>query len=210
MPSVKSARRQLYVMPYKFQFTPPLVSYTLCRTSSSSLCPSSVIRYAVQVPVQSAPRQLYVMPYKFQFNLPLVSYTLCRTSSSSLCPSSVIRYAVQVPVQSAPRQLYVMPYKFQFNLPVVSYTLFRINSRVLCSPEVLCSEYRKRAQNCACAVLSVEGRHYFVSCVGLTGPPRWSSGQSSWLLTQRSRVRFPALPDFLSSIGSGTGSTQPL
>ena len=26
---------------------------------------------------------------------------------------------------------------------------------------------------------------------------------------QRSRVRFPALPDFLSSSGSGTGSTQP-
>jgi hypothetical protein len=36
-------------------------------------------------------------------------------------------------------------------------------------------------------------------------PPLWSSGQSSWLLTQRSRVRFPALPDFLSSSGSGTG-----
>jgi hypothetical protein len=31
-----------------------------------------------------------------------------------------------------------------------------------------------------------------------------------WLQTQRSRVQFPALPDFLSSSGSGTGSTQPL
>ena len=41
------------------------------------------------------------------------------------------------------------------------------------------------------------------------GPPLWSSGQSFWLLIQRSRVRFPALPDFLSSSGSGTGSTQP-
>jgi hypothetical protein len=38
----------------------------------------------------------------------------------------------------------------------------------------------------------------------------WSSGQTSWLQTQRSRVRFSALPDFLSSGGSGTGSTQPL
>jgi hypothetical protein len=37
----------------------------------------------------------------------------------------------------------------------------------------------------------------------------WSSGQSSCLLTQRSRVLFPALPDFLSSSGSGTGSNQP-
>ena len=40
-------------------------------------------------------------------------------------------------------------------------------------------------------------------------PPLWSSGQSFWLQIQRSRVRSPALPDFLSSSGSGTGSTQP-
>ena len=37
----------------------------------------------------------------------------------------------------------------------------------------------------------------------------WSSGQSFWLQIQRSRVRLPALPDFLSSGGSRTGSTQP-
>jgi hypothetical protein len=36
----------------------------------------------------------------------------------------------------------------------------------------------------------------------------WSTGQSSWLQIQRSRVLFPALPDFLRSSGSGTGSTQ--
>jgi hypothetical protein len=40
------------------------------------------------------------------------------------------------------------------------------------------------------------------------GPPLWSSGQSSWLQIQRSRVRFLAPPDFLRSSGSGTGSTQ--
>jgi len=42
-----------------------------------------------------------------------------------------------------------------------------------------------------------------------TRPPLWSSGQSLWLQIQRSRVRSPALPDFLSSSGSETGSTQP-
>jgi hypothetical protein len=42
------------------------------------------------------------------------------------------------------------------------------------------------------------------------GPPLWSGGHSSWLLTQRSRVRFLALSYFGSSSGSGTGSTQPL
>jgi hypothetical protein len=36
----------------------------------------------------------------------------------------------------------------------------------------------------------------------------WSSGQSSWLQIQRSRVRFPALPNFLRNSGFGTGSTQ--
>ena len=40
-------------------------------------------------------------------------------------------------------------------------------------------------------------------------PHLWSSGQSFWLQIQRSRVRFPALQDFLSSSGSGTESTQP-
>ena len=40
-------------------------------------------------------------------------------------------------------------------------------------------------------------------------PPLWSSGQSFWLQIHRSRVRFPALPDFLSGSGSGTGYTQP-
>jgi hypothetical protein len=39
--------------------------------------------------------------------------------------------------------------------------------------------------------------------------PLWSSGQSFWLQIQGSWVRFPGLPDFLRSSGSGTGSTQP-
>ena len=37
----------------------------------------------------------------------------------------------------------------------------------------------------------------------------WPALKSFWLHIQRSRVRFPALPDFLSNSGSGTGSTQP-
>ena len=39
-------------------------------------------------------------------------------------------------------------------------------------------------------------------------PPLWSSGQSFWLQIQRSRVRSPALPDFLSSlVRSNWGAT---
>ena len=38
---------------------------------------------------------------------------------------------------------------------------------------------------------------------------RWGVQMRFWLQIQRSRVRSPALPDFLSSSGSGTGSTQP-
>jgi hypothetical protein len=44
---------------------------------------------------------------------------------------------------------------------------------------------------------------------GTCWPPLWSSGQSSWLQIQRSWVRFPALPNFLKSSGSGRWSTQP-
>jgi hypothetical protein len=32
---------------------------------------------------------------------------------------------------------------------------------------------------------------------------------SSWPQIQRSRVRFPALPNFFRSSGSGSGSTEP-
>jgi hypothetical protein len=38
-------------------------------------------------------------------------------------------------------------------------------------------------------------------------PPLWYRGQSSWIQIQRSRVRFPVLPDFLIFSGYGTGST---
>jgi len=49
----------------------------------------------------------------------------------------------------------------------------------------------------------------FELCLGQCRPPLWSSGQSFWLQIQRSQVRSPALPDFLSKSGSGTGSNKP-
>ena len=60
---------------------------------------------------------------------------------------------------------------------------------------------------CSVPVLSITVKCPFFNIVQYF--PVWSSGQSFWLQIQRSRVRFPALPDFLSSSGSGTGSTQP-
>jgi hypothetical protein len=42
----------------------------------------------------------------------------------------------------------------------------------------------------------------------LSRPPLWSSGQSSWLQLQRSRIWFSALPDSLSN-GCGMGFSQP-
>jgi hypothetical protein len=53
------------------------------------------------------------------------------------------------------------------------------------------------------------GLDRFFSFLIFTRPPLWSSGPSSWLQIQRSRVRFPALRDSLRSSGCGTGSTQP-
>jgi hypothetical protein len=37
-------------------------------------------------------------------------------------------------------------------------------------------------------------------CMNIKGPPLFYSGQSSWLQIQRSRVRFPALPDFRRTV----------
>jgi hypothetical protein len=59
--------------------------------------------------------------------------------------------------------------------------------------------------------VTIEGTNHHIN-QGMSvvdGPLLWYSGQSSWILTQRPRVRFQALPDFLSSSGSGVGSTQP-
>jgi hypothetical protein len=49
----------------------------------------------------------------------------------------------------------------------------------------------------------------YICYVEKSRPPLWSSGQSSWPQIQKSRVRFPALPDFLRSSGSGTSSIRP-
>jgi hypothetical protein len=54
----------------------------------------------------------------------------------------------------------------------------------------------------------VSKSHFIYFSRHLSDPKR-QSGQSSRLLTQRSRVRFPALPYFLRNSRSGTGSTQP-
>jgi hypothetical protein len=48
---------------------------------------------------------------------------------------------------------------------------------------------------------------YFLFLFLKCRPPLWSSGQSFWLQIQRSWVRVLALPNFLKSSGSGTGST---
>jgi hypothetical protein len=80
-----------------------------------------------------------------------------------------------------------------------------------------------------------QGYYFHMQCLQ-TWPPLWSSCHCSWLQNQRSRFlfpalpdltasvvwwseflatdpevrdRLPALPDFLRSSGSGTGSTQP-
>ena len=74
----------------------------------------------------------------------------------------------------------------------------------LCLAKVTCGSMVQAHVNSVSIVAA-----YISSCVCVGGPPLWASGQSFWLQIQRSRVRFPALPDFLSSSGSGTGSTQP-
>jgi len=86
--------------------------------------------------------------------------------------------------------------KYTSYIPTWQYTAQCTGwSKLLCTPY----DYNKIAR---CT------ETFWSPCV-IYGPPLWSSGQSFWLQIHRSRVRFPALPDFLSSSGSGTGSTQP-
>jgi hypothetical protein len=59
-----------------------------------------------------------------------------------------------------------------------------------------------------CSIILFQFTEFIFKLVKET-PPLWSSGQSSWLQSQRSRVRFPALPHFLRSSETGTGSIQP-
>jgi hypothetical protein len=80
--------------------------------------------------------------------------------------------------------------------------------------DTLSSEYFAVAQvprNVVGVLQQFEGSYRLHFCTewNRVGPPLWSSGQSSWLQIHRSWVRFPALPHFLRSSGSGTGSTQP-
>jgi hypothetical protein len=48
--------------------------------------------------------------------------------------------------------------------------------------------------------------HVFV--FSMVRPSLWSSGQNFWLQIQRFQIKFPALPDFLISSGSETGSVD--
>jgi hypothetical protein len=55
-----------------------------------------------------------------------------------------------------------------------------------------------------CRISSFLQSWYFKNCCR-----GGQSGKSSWLLIQRTWLRFPALPNFLRSRGLGTGFTQP-
>jgi hypothetical protein len=59
---------------------------------------------------------------------------------------------------------------------------------------------------CISSVFAVVVPFFVVYCVLFEF---WFSSLSFWLLTQRSQVRFPALPDFLSSSGSERGPLSP-
>jgi hypothetical protein len=86
---------------------------------------------------------------------------------------------------------------------------------VKCSMILSCTSVRPFTYSNSATTLTLEQcgnikSHFKISVFRTkNGPLLWSSGQSFWLQIQRSQVRFPALPDFLRSSGSGTGSTQP-
>jgi hypothetical protein len=72
---------------------------------------------------------------------------------------------------------------------------------------VLATGVEALAAICRITIRWMKGR--LPTTYSVPGQPLWSSGQSSCLQIHRSPVRFPSLPDFLRSSGSGTRSTQP-
>jgi hypothetical protein len=99
---------------------------------------------------------------------------------------------------------------FVFPVPCKLRNLTWATAEFYCTIALLPIAMMRETVRGSCKLQSSFKIHYNIILSYIPRPPLWSAGQSSWLLTQRSRVRFPALPDFLSSSGSGTGSTQPL
>jgi hypothetical protein len=60
-----------------------------------------------------------------------------------------------------------------------------------------------------CAITPFCCQLLFSVLIRINGPLLWSSGQEFLAADPEVLVRFPALPDFLRSSGSGTGFTQP-
>jgi hypothetical protein len=143
-----------------------------------------------------------------------LQFTTTRTNSSQFAVSSL----VDVPLlpDSRPRRLFIMLLFWLFLMVIMLYisiarakldchsVLWYSLTNTDSNPDKLWYIVTVSAyvlDNCA-----LSRNKYACICCTLTenGPPLWSSGQSSWLQIQRSRVRFPALPDFLRSSGSGT------
>jgi hypothetical protein len=78
------------------------------------------------------------------------------------------------------------------NIPMISVTTYKTTQSHI-GEEEYCSNF--------------ECLKIFKIYISFYRPPLWSSGQSSWIEMQGSRVRFPGTTK--KSSGSGTGSTQP-
>jgi hypothetical protein len=66
---------------------------------------------------------------------------------------------------------------------------------------------RQDLDTCVCELMKTAK---LFPCLGRLRGLVGRAGQASWLQTQRSRARFPALPHSLSCCGPGTGYSQPL
>jgi hypothetical protein len=78
-----------------------------------------------------------------------------------------------------------------------------------CSSQTKIQNWNIESVFSSSTLLMLQKLGFFFLIIIQLSPPLSSSGQSFWLLIQRSRVRFPTLSDFLRNRGSGTGYTQP-
>ena len=129
--------------------------------------------------------------------------TLCVLQSTASCsPAQCCVIYIQQTFGGIVYQL-VLPSRWKQQGPPKSRQIFARLHGVILQKTVFFSQRRENHKYENVGFLHISSLFIY------RGPPLWSSGRSFWLQIQRSRVRFPALPDFLSSSGSGTGSTQP-
>jgi hypothetical protein len=134
-------------------------------------------------------------------SLRVVIYFVTQYNRLHRCPRRIGHYSRRSIVSVSKKvYMYMCPIPNGFRDRAIS--LYTVQASNMPCPDTSCKVHWCWQNFWKCITL---GKHYQLCHLN----NKYRSGHSSWLQIKRSLVRFPALPDFLRSSGSRTGSTQP-